>query len=282
MSHDFDSASDRGDAAVVAEEARRATMAELQLRAIDPEQTLVVVETASNGAISTLILDTERLRTAPRKIDERRTFFTAADLAGYVNRHKGDHTTAWCDTESGRITVILDDHGPGAPAWGAHVAVLSPRLTDEWKRWTHLSGTVGDQTTFAEHIEVSIPEIVEPAGAVLLEIAQTFNASTTTAFRSANRLLDGRVQLRYEQDIDANAGATGELEIPSEFTLALRPFEGSEAFRVQARLRYRMREGKLSIGYVLTRPQDTLEAAIEDMRRSFAEESDLTVWAGQP
>lgn len=272
-----------GDAAVAAEEARGRALAETELRTIDPDKITVVYDNdRGSGTTHARILDTEHLRTAPRRVMASRTFRSALDLATYARLHRTDTTTAWCDMQSGRITVVLDDHGPQNPSWVSHIATLIPRKTLAWERWLALDGQLVDQVTFAEHLEQSLPEIVEPDGATLLEVAQTFQQSTKLAFRAGTRLSDGRLQLRYEEEVETSAGVTGQLDVPTEFVLALEPVEGSEPFRVEARLRTRVREGKLSIGYVLVRPRDTWEAAIDDMRTAFAERAEIEVWAGAP
>jgi uncharacterized protein YfdQ (DUF2303 family) len=158
--------------------------------------------------------------------------------------------------------------------------VLQLRPTDHWRHWLSLDGQLVRQQQFAEHIEQGLVEIVEPAAAEMLEIAQHFQANTTASFQTSRLLSNGQVQLKYIEDVDAKGGAAGQLDIPSTFTLALQPFEGSDQYRVTARLRYRVAAGQLTIGYQLDRPRDVLQAAFDDVVNEIAETTGITPYAG--
>lgn len=120
------------------------------------------------------------------------------------------------------------------------------------------------QTAFAEHVEESLLDITAPPAADMLEIAQSFQATTKVAFESGHRLNSGQQQLTYVEETGAKAGRKGELTIPQTFELALAPFEGSATYKVSARLRYRIGDGQLRIGYFLDRPEEVLRSAFID------------------
>jgi hypothetical protein len=64
----------------------------------------------------------------------------------------------------------------------------------------------------------------------------------------------------------------------------VQPFEGASAFRMTARLRYRISAGGLRIGYKLDRPEDVLREAFDDVtqvvRTNLAE--GVPVFDGSP
>ena len=68
--------------------------------------------------------------------------------------------------------------------------------------------------------------------------------------------------------------------IPEEFTLGLAPYEGSDVFKVVARLRYRITEGRLELWYDLRRPHTVLEQVFTDAVAAVQAGLEITVWLG--
>jgi uncharacterized protein YfdQ (DUF2303 family) len=238
---------------------------------------LVAFATASH------IEDLERYDSQPRRKRGRVTVTDTASLIAYVNKHEAsDATELYAAWDPGRIEAVLNGHNPTEPGWGDHRVTLALQPTPGWQRWLASDGQLLTQTAFAEHIEDSLPEIVEPAAATMLEIAQTFQATTSVAFRSGQRLQTGETQLRYEEQTDAKAGAQGDITIPETFTIALAPWEGCDPYRVTVRLRYRIGNGDLKLAYRLDRPEDVRRAAFADITAAVAEATGYTSLAGSP
>lgn len=228
---------------------------------------------------------TERFAAHPMRKTGTVNLHTGASLATYVKEHEEtDATRIYADVYTRRIVGVVDGHaiGEGNPGWGQHRAVLEMRHTPEWKRWATKDGLLLGQVDFAEHVEESLDDIREPDGATLLELAKTFEAKTDIAFRSAVVLESGQRQLNYVQNIDARAGVTGDIVIPKELTLGLAPFEGSDQYKVTARLRYRITNGVLGIGYQLIRAEDVMRAAFTDTLAAVEEATGLTAFRGVP
>lgn len=228
-------------------------------------------------------LDLEPFGEAPARKRGKVTLHTGQSLAAYVNHHTvTDATALYADVEARRVVAVLDGHHAGSDnaGWGEHRAALALRHTPEWLAWIGKNGQMRDQVAFAEHIEENLLDIVDPAGADMLELAQTFQATTKVSFKSSQRLSSGEQQLTYLEDTDAKAGAKGDLIIPTRFELALRPFEGTEPYRVTARLRYRIGGGDLAIGYVLDRPEDVVRDAFDQILADIETETGLGAYRG--
>jgi uncharacterized protein YfdQ (DUF2303 family) len=206
----------------------------------------------------------------------------ADSFISYVRKHGLDGATeVWSDAQGQRITGVINGHSDGSDAgWGDHSVVYQVALTDAWKAWMRLNGNLVDQVTFANHVEDRMVDIIEPDAATLLEIAQSFEATTRVAFESANVLSSGERQFVYREETDARAGQSGTLSIPKEFVISVQPFEGAEMFELTARLRYRLREGQLTIGYQLVRPEDILRAAFVSVSDHVAAGVDAPVFLG--
>jgi uncharacterized protein YfdQ (DUF2303 family) len=177
---------------------------------------------------------------------------------------------------------VVNGHEAEAAGWSDHRATLRLRHTPEWKRWIERDGKIEGQTKFAEHIEDCLADIVEPEAAVMLELAQHFQAAVKVNFRSAKQLSDGQRQLVYEETVEAKAGQRGEIVIPGSFVVGVAPFEGSVGYKLNARLRYRLSDGQLLIGYVLDRPDKVIRAAFDDVLAEVETATGLQAFAGTP
>lgn len=222
---------------------------------------------------------------------------TADAFVGICKRHlDADRSTVWAHPTRGRFVAVFDDNqAPDAPLehsdqpashWREHRAVLELTHTPEWLHWTSKDGQLRDQVAFAEHIEDGLTEIASPPGADLLEMAQTFHAHTTAAFRSAQRLQSGQVQVRYDEEIEAKTGRGGDVEIPALFSIVVRPFLGSEPVLMDARLRYRLGGGKLTLGYKLDHPDLAVRKVIDRIRTEIeaelGEHLQGSIFVGEP
>jgi len=231
------------------------------------------------------LLDLEYRLPAPERARGTYRPATVGALIDHVTRHYDkDHTTIWVHPTSGRIAAVFNDTAPGegaTPGWRDHCSQLDLRHTDEWLFWRSKDGQLVSQTEFAEHIEDGVKEIVEPAAADMLELAQSFQAAASASFRSATRLADGTVQMQYDEQLDAKAGRSGEIPIPTEFTLAIAPFLGEEPYKITARLRYRLTSGTLRLGYRLERPNDVVRDALEQIAARLTDRF-THVFLGEP
>lgn len=173
------------------------------------------------------------------------------------NRHGSGELELWADIDQRRITAILD----GNNGLREHTATLQLRLSREWTEWANADGKLLKQAEFAQFLEDHISTIGHPAGGVLLDVAQTLQATTSTQFKQQAILANGQRQFRWEETVEARAGQSGELQIPNELVLVLRPFQGSDPVQITARFRFQIREGVLTLGVKLAEPDLALEAA---------------------
>jgi uncharacterized protein YfdQ (DUF2303 family) len=229
------------------------------------------------------VLNLEKHLDSPFRMKGNTRLFDDASFSTLTQRFKTDTTMIYADLYRFEFVSVFNDASPveGA-AWGDHRAVLTLKATPEWNHWIGPNGQMLSQEAFAEHIETGADEVVSPSGAEMLELAQTFHAKNNVAFKQATILASGERQFAYEETIAAKAGQTGQLTIPKEFELGIAPFEGTDKYKVVARLRYRIREGALSIGYKLDRPELVQRAAFDDVAGRISNAADLSLLAGLP
>jgi uncharacterized protein YfdQ (DUF2303 family) len=252
------------EAGVISDLARRASTP----HALDPSKPHSMLVREGEGVET---IDLESFLPAPRR---SAGIYSPADADSFVNyatlHRSGEQTTVWVDQLNARIVAVLNDNGATGPGWGDHRAVLALIKTPEWQHWLSADGKYLNQEQFAEHLQDGIMEIREPAAAEVLEVAQTIQGKTNADWKSATRLDNGAVGFSYQEEVVASAGRSGNLEIPAEIVLGVAPFYGEQPFEVRARLRYKIREGNLAIGYKLERPNEieleVLKAISERLR----------------
>lgn len=257
----IDTSSRRGDAQAIIDAATRAAGA-FPVDAVGRFYTLV----SPDGNHRFIDLDAERDKAEfahrPRRKTGEYRVHDADSFVAYLAKHADPDTEVWADAVAAKITGVLDAHGNGPlPRHEEHRVVYGVLLTEGWKKWVAYDGKFLDQEDFADLIEERAIDVAVPTGAEMLEIAQTFKATVGVNVESSVRLSTGQRQFTYREVVDGKAGKAGQMEIPETFTLGLRPFEGADAFKITARLRYRINNGDLRIGYKLERPEDVLREA---------------------
>lgn len=178
----------------------------------------------------------------------------AGNITIYVNR----------DVNTPSIVAVMNGNGETGPGWGDFRAEIVFRFTSQWLKWKAIDGKMFGQLAFAEFIEDNLADVVSPAGADMLEIAQELSVKRSVDFKSNIRLQDGRLQFQNIENLEAQVGA-GQIAIPPTITLGIAPVFGLPPFKVDARLRYRVENGKLTLGIKMQRVEDIMAAVVNDM-----------------
>ncbi|MCP9819835.1 DUF2303 family protein [Synechococcus sp. Cruz-9H2] len=274
-------------AQVIAEQARLAA----EPKPLSPLQVWALAKAEGTFQIVDLTTDEHRrqIGVPPLRKTGGFTFTEAVSFAAYVTAHAiPDCTELFADREQSCVIALLNGHQRRGddphitPGWGDHRAVLQLKLTPAWKAWSQQSGVATSQGDFAEFLEDHAIDVREPAAADLLEIATTLQATTSAEMKSAVRLENGQVQFAYIETIDAKAGHSGQLKIPTRLSLALAPYEGTDPFRIDARFRYRLNSGVVKLSVLLDRPDDVLRAAFAAVLGQISEATGFPVLLGTP
>jgi uncharacterized protein YfdQ (DUF2303 family) len=268
-----------------------AVIADLAQQALYPQGiTPGAVYVAADGNNGSRILDADLYALHPRHIAAQRVVGDAESFVRYVTKHVIDgHTEVYADVPSSSVVAVIDSHDQGEGGWQKHTARLELRKTKSWEAWTGIDGKLLEQVQFAEFIEQQALDVRSPESALLVEIAQSFQAKTSVDFEGGERLDSGQVRLEYKETVTAKAGQKGHIDIPTELELLLRPYIGGPVYVVYARFRYRLRGSALGLGVVLTRPQEILDAAfadivteIRDGKRTSKDDVETVVHEGVP
>jgi uncharacterized protein YfdQ (DUF2303 family) len=257
--------------ATAADLGRRDT--ERRPRSYDLDHTNALVVSRLHADERVEVTDLEGHLPAPLWPRGNATVHDPTHFADYVVRlNWPGHTTVWAQPDKGRVTAVFDDHADADTAgWRRHTAALVLQPDPDWQQWIARHDSLGGQARFAEHLEGLAHTVIDPDPATMLEIATTFDAKRSVNFRSGIRTDNGDVQLRYEETTKAAAGQAGQMEIPAAFTIAVSPYVGLEPVTVSARLRWRITEGELGIGYALLRPDRAVREAMTALVAQISE-----------
>jgi uncharacterized protein YfdQ (DUF2303 family) len=237
------------------------------------------------------LIDEEKLLDRPRRKTAQASLSDAESFVAYVKRHGSlTECTVWCkaDYRAGQVAfkAIVNDHGeePDEAAWRDHTASFTPEFSEEWKRWTAKHKQPFAQADFAAFLEENLKDIAGvsdgPSGTQMLEMALSFEANQDMRFKSAIRLQNGGVQMSFAQDDDAQT--LTRMQVFERFSLGMPVFWNGEAYRIDARLRYRVRDGKLSFWFELIRPDKVLEAAAQTLIAKIRGETGNPFFFGDP
>lgn len=235
--------------------------------------------------------DDQKLLASPRRKIAKVRLHDADSFIEYIKRHGSlTDSTIWCvaDYKAGKVAFlgILNDHGEdeAKAAWRDHRANFTPEFSEEWVRWIGMHKKPFTQAEFASFIEDNLKDIAatdnSPTGAQMLEMALTFEANQDMRFKSAIRLQNGGVQMSFVQDDDAQT--LQKMSVFDRFSLGFPVFWNGDAYRVDARLRYRVRDSKLTFWFELIRQDKVLEAATQTLIAQIHEKTGNPFFFGEP
>lgn len=235
-------------------------------------------------------IDDEGLQPAPRRKVAAVRLEDTGSMIRYLQLHRSGGTTLWVSSDYPlgklEISAILNDHGGTeyGQDWRDHRAYYGPSFSEEWKQWKSNEKRPMGQAEFASFLEDNLADIVGgdqlPSGADMLKMAIDFEAKQDLRFKSAIRLQSGGVDLAFVDQEDS--GTLEKMKLFDRFAIGIEVFLGDAAYRIEARLRYRVKDGKLSFWYQLIRADKVIEAAALAIVEKISTETQLAPFFGEP
>lgn len=210
----------------------------------------------------------------------------AASFIQYVNDHANSDSRIFATLDPARFLAVFDEFlcdpdyalgMEGQANWREFRAEFAVPPSREWLLWNAANRKHMSQLGFAEFLQDNLPDVVQPSGAELLEVSLQFEASQSGQFISAQRLQDGSHNLVWKAD---NSGDT--VKLPEFIRLAIPVFENEAPRDIDARLRYRVKDGVLAIWFELVRPHKVLEAAFRQTWDRIKAETKCVILLGTP
>lgn len=241
--------------------------------------------TLPNGAIQYLDgPDFPPRRTGTVKLSD------AASFLEYWKRQSSQASYIYGSMQPAQFIAVFDEHGKpiereSGANWREHRSIYSLQHSDEWTTWTGRNGKPFDgNEAFAYWLEENLFDISKPDPAKFMDVALNIRVKQGQVFGNKVNLTDGNLVLEYANQVDAQAGAGGKLAIPEKFEISIPVFKGLESpkYTVEARFRYRLNSGQLSLRYDLVRPAKVVEKAFKDLLETIQKVSKTTVLFGSP
>jgi uncharacterized protein YfdQ (DUF2303 family) len=207
------------------------------------------------------------------------------------------------DAASPSLTAVYDYHAVDGenqqPAFGVHRAYWPLELSKEWKAWIGAAGKSMSPTEFAEFLEKHVPDVywgdqhsdytktlisqlelrlATPSS--LIALSRNLAVNVDVQVRQAQTLASGEIAITYVEQHKDGEGLP--IKVPNAFLIAIPVILGGPAYQLLARLRYRIREGKVSWAYDLHRVDIAFDAAVKEICERVQMETDRTVFLGSP
>jgi uncharacterized protein YfdQ (DUF2303 family) len=141
------------------------------------------------------------------------------------------------------------------------------------------------QNNFAAFLEDHVGDIQSvngsPSGSDMLKLALEFEANSDKRFRSKTNLQSGGFSIEFIDEENHDTRST--MQVFERFTIGIPVFEGSSnAYPIEARLKYREKEGRLTFWYELIRPDRVYKTAIHDELEKVREKTGFPIVFGTP
>jgi uncharacterized protein YfdQ (DUF2303 family) len=246
----------------------------------------------------------DEYRTAPERREGTATLTELESFIALVKRFADEDSALFADRSetAPSLTAVLNYHeatSEGAPRFGDHRARYDFPLSDEWKAWTAANGKAMSQADFAAFLEDRIVDVTDPISALetskkvmeallcsfaspsrLLDLARGLTVRVNSVVASQQNLKNGESVMRFETQHQDERGAP--LEVPGAFLVTIPVFRGNDAYQLAARLRYRVKEGRVTFWYELYRATETFDHAFTEACKRASSETELPLYMGKP
>jgi hypothetical protein len=204
--------------------------------------------------------------------------------------HQMPHSRVYAQmTPEVRFTAVFNDFDDesGEGDWRDFRATYAPKHSPEWLAWRDKDRKDWPSNeALALWLEDQLPDIFSPPAEELLSIINTFRVDESHSWSNDVVLANGKIDMHYKKHVDGHATnvAGGRVAIPEIINLRLPVWAGLDAdlYDVQARFRYRLREGRLTMRYELIRPHKIVEQAFREMVKTIQEVTAQRMYFGDP
>lgn len=258
-----------------------------------------VLFNAETGQVHGLADQFEKYRTKPTRKAGVAKAETLESFIALTNLHKQENSVIFADTswKNPILLAVIDYHSADAPDNGKHRIAYRFPVSEEWAAWLAIDKKPMSQEAFAEFIEDHIADLSTPdlqeqedfggmfAAKVgfpneIIGLSRGLQIHAETRVKQAIKLQTGESQITFEED---HKTANGDpLNVPGVFILNIAPFFMGETARVPVRLRYRLRDGKLSWSCELYRPDKYITEQVRADMGQASEETELPAFEGNP
>lgn len=231
----------------------------VQINTDDGRTFIVVPGPQGSYKLENVTLPNKQDLALPKLANQHVVIQSAVSMAAYLNRFKNANTMLFADIDNNTIRGVIDYHEASVgnddikARLSLHTATLKLPFSQEWKIWSENSGKLMPHVDFATFLEENSFDIVEPAGADLLERCRDLQVKSNVDFSSSVRMGD-TVSFDYQKGDDVTT--KDKIGFPVQIRISIPVYFGERPVSVTCFLRRKVQEGRLWLGYVMSRAEN--------------------------
>ena len=253
----------------------------------EPIPVTLVPDGSKLQLLTDAVKESLRMAPAPRRLRGAAQHQELESFIGHLNRFKDGGSVVWADPVVVRLTAVLNYARADEPRWGDHRSVYTCPLSREWRIWTAAADRSISQDDLAEFLEQNEADLVGPGDddilkgypqpSYMLQFARFCRINTKSTYERATNPTTGDSVLiaKVEQEQSST-------KIPSAFLVGIPVFEAGALYRLEARLRLQLKDGRPWFSFALPLADAVKRDAFNEVRAKVAAETDLPVYAGAP
>jgi uncharacterized protein YfdQ (DUF2303 family) len=116
-----------------------------------------------------------------------------------------------------------------------------------------------------------------------MDVARLLVAKKSVDFKSGVNLKTGANHFEFVETIETRGIANrvdDAMDVPDSFVLGIVPFVGGDGVELEAQLRFRINDKKLTFTYVMLQPHKLIEAAVQAARARVEAELGFVYYGG--
>lgn len=221
----------------------------------------------------------------PAFVKQTETMIEPKSFIDYLIQFKSPTAVARASLGQNSIVAVLDYHGrareadsiSAVPGRGQHVVTLSCPFDADYAKWRARFGKYLDQKAMIEFIEDMIHTIANPTAGDLLEAMGDIEIERVVKFKSARNDKNGNVSIGYEEK-DGDTTRSGVYSLPDSIDIVVPIFQGGQPQMLTAKLRFRMKDGDLAIGFAVPGLENLEREAFRKIGEAVRSETDTPVF----
>lgn len=217
----------------------------------------------------------------PRRPAGRRNFGEVEAFIDYVGGLDNGDTRLYREGQTALLAQFDDHTAVDQAGWQTFSAGLRLRLSDRMQEWTRADGGMMGQAAFVEWLDEHIADVVTPDAADLLELIQFLSGTVRTEWQSAYTIRNGAKRIEWGETVTAqgNVRNGGSREVPDTIGISVPLFQHDPTpTALDARLRFRINEGTLTLGFVLVDVDAAIETRMAEVVAQVADGLGIPVW----
>lgn len=199
-------------------------------------------------------------------------------FCNYVRDHTTEDSSLYLQPNIKKLEfsalACIDDCKRNLPNWRQEKVTYIPETSLEWEEWTKNNKEKMRQEEFALFLEEHLCDIVDDTNGkttalTLLNAVTNLYEVRNVTYGSTVSLSNGMASFEFTE----KNGASGKIQVPTEFVIGIPVFEDGPAYTIRAKLRYRIdrNNGSLCLWFELQLINRIFKNAIERQSKAISE-----------